>query len=129
MGGRLASLLDLWDAEQYILVVSDEIVREYVEVLHRPKLGLQPGQIDAVVALVLQAAEFVTPAIQASAIVADADDNKFVDAAVAGGAHYLVSGDHHLLDLKSFQGVHITAAREFIEIVESQLPPELSASE
>jgi putative PIN family toxin of toxin-antitoxin system len=129
MGGRLASLLDLWVAEQFILIVSDEIVRKYVEVLHRPKLGLEPGQIDAVVALVLQAAEFITPTGQTFDLPADPDDAKFLQAAVAGSAQYLVSGDHHLLDLNNFQGVRMATARAFIDLVESQLPPELSVSE
>ena len=37
----------------------------------------------------------------------DKADNRFLEAAVAGKADYVISSDHHLLDLKEFEGVKI----------------------
>ncbi|WP_409348454.1 PIN domain-containing protein [Natronorarus salvus] len=41
------------------------------------------------------------------AVEEDPDDDKFLEAAVAGDVDYLVSGDQYLLDLGSFLGIEI----------------------
>ena len=68
----------------------------------------------------LQTAEFVTTQEEISVIVADLTDNKFLEAAVAGKVDFIVSGDGHLLDLKSFREIPIITAREFITRLKSQ---------
>ena len=47
-------------------------------------------------------------------ISADPTDNIFLECAVAGKADYIISGDKHLLDLKSYQGIPIVKARDFL---------------
>jgi predicted nucleic acid-binding protein len=42
-------------------------------------------------------------------------DNKFLEAATAGDAQVLVSGDHHLLSLKTFRGIRILSINQFLE--------------
>jgi predicted nucleic acid-binding protein len=49
------------------------------------------------------------------AVEADPTDNKFLDAALAANADCLVSGDAHLLDLKSFRDIPILTARQFMD--------------
>lgn len=44
-------------------------------------------------------------------IISDVDDNKFIDAAVAGGVHYIVSEDRHLRVLSSLDFPPITLLR------------------
>jgi predicted nucleic acid-binding protein len=46
-------------------------------------------------------------------VVDDKSDNRVLEAAVDGGADYIVSGDDDLLGLESFQGVPIVAPGEF----------------
>jgi len=48
---------------------------------------------------------------------ADPDDNKFIECAVASRAGYIVSGDKHLLNLKSYQGIQIMKAANFLDMV------------
>ena len=48
----------------------------------------------------------------------DSDDNKFIDCCIDGRVKYLVSSDHHLLDLKDKEeirqhGIEIMTPREF----------------
>jgi predicted nucleic acid-binding protein len=43
------------------------------------------------------------------------DDDKFLEAAVAGDVDYLVSGDGHLLSLDSYHGIDIVEPRTFYE--------------
>ncbi|MGZ9225638.1 MAG: PIN domain-containing protein [Anaerolineales bacterium] len=53
-------------------------------------------------------------------VVADPTDNNFLEAAVAGKADLIVSGDGHLLDLKVYREIPIITAREFIVKLENQ---------
>ncbi len=48
-------------------------------------------------------------------VCSDADDEKFLSCALAANVEVLVSGDKHLLDLKQYQSVRISTAREFYE--------------
>jgi uncharacterized protein len=49
-----------------------------------------------------------------NAVADDPSDNKFLEAAVAGSANLIVSGDGHLLELEVFRNIPIISAREFI---------------
>ena len=47
----------------------------------------------------------------------DPDDNNIIATAIAGGAHYIVSGDKRdLLSLRKAQGIPIITAREFVKL-------------
>lgn len=48
---------------------------------------------------------------------ADRDDDYVLACAVDGGADYIVSGDPHLLDLKTHRSIPILTPREFVETV------------
>jgi predicted nucleic acid-binding protein len=51
----------------------------------------------------------------------DPDDDKYVVAALLGRAGYVVSGDHHLLDLGEYPGIRIVKPRQFLELLHT--PP------
>ncbi len=115
LGGSVGAVLDHWRSDRSTLVVTDAIVREYVEVLRRPKFALPPDVIDTVIAYVFHKAEFVYAAEEVALITADPKDNRFLEAAVASDADSIVSGDQHLLSLASFRGKPIITARSFLE--------------
>ena len=48
-------------------------------------------------------------------VLADPDDDIFVWCAQAAEASYIVSGDHHLLDLESYDEIPIVTINEFLE--------------
>jgi len=55
----------------------------------------------------------------------DADDDKFIDAALSAGATIIVSGDRHLLALGTVEGIEIVTARQFLDrlaAVSSEVP-------
>jgi len=60
-------------------------------------------------------AEFVTSSETIAAIESDLSDNKFLEAALAGKTKHIVSGDNHLLELKTYRGISILTAREFLD--------------
>lgn len=119
LGELVGKINDEWRAGKFILVVSEDIVSEYLDVLQRPKLHLKSRTIAAIVIRVYRKAEFVTPAEKIFVVLADTTDNKFVEAAVTGKTDYIVSGDKHLLDLKEYKSIPIITAHEFIDILQS----------
>ena len=82
------------------LCVSNEIIEEYAEVLHRLT---DYETADYVVKTILNSpfVELITPYFHFNLITADLDDNKFVDCAISANAHYIVTNDHHYDVLKS----------------------------
>jgi len=115
LGGALGELIDHWRAGKITLVVSDEIVREYFEVLRRPKFGLFTEDVEAIVGYVFRLGEFVTINEKIDIIKVDPKDNIFLEAALAGNADCIISGDGHLLEQKEFRGVPILTARQYLE--------------
>lgn len=61
--------------------------------------------------------DLVTPSVAISAVAADPEDNKYVEAALEGRAEYIVSGDSHLLALEQYGNIPIVTAREFLETI------------
>ena len=47
-------------------------------------------------------------------MIADPDDDVFLRCAAVAGAAYVVSGDHHLLDLGAYADIPILTVREFL---------------
>lgn len=120
LGGALKAIIVSWKSGKFTLVVSDAISDEYHEVLKRPKFQIERAELDDFFALLLDKAEFVIPLETISVIPSDSSDNKFIEAAIAGKARLIVSGDNHLLELKSFRDIPIITAKEFIKQLESQ---------
>jgi putative PIN family toxin of toxin-antitoxin system len=119
MGGRVGQINDAWREGKFTLVVSDEIVSEYLDVLQRPKFRLSPQLILFVMGRVQRKAQFVLPTERITAVIADPTDNKFLEAALAGQADCVVTGDKHLLPLHPFRDISILKAHQFIEQLSS----------
>lgn len=120
LGGALEVLIVAWKSGKFTLIVSDAIANEYHTILKRPKFKIERTELDDFSALLLDKAEFVIPLETVNAILADPTDNKFLEAAVAGKVNFIVSGDGHLLELKSFREIPIITAREFINSLDSK---------
>jgi putative PIN family toxin of toxin-antitoxin system len=105
----------------YLLLYSDPILAELVDVLNRPrvrdKYGLSPEDIETLVALILLRGEAVVPTKRIT-ICRDPKDNMFLEAASAGSADVIVSGDDDLLSLETFEGIPITTPSEFLVSIE-----------
>lgn len=91
----LRPIIEAFDAGRFVLIVSNDILLEYEEILKRlggpaawPALrGLLDAHPDDVIR--------VTPSYHWQAIRHDPDDDKFVDAAWAGDAEWIVTDDRH----------------------------------
>lgn len=50
-------------------------------------------------------------------ITADPSDNEFLAIAVSSKAHFIISGDRHLLDIKKYKNIQIITPTKFLEDV------------
>ncbi len=108
---------------KYDLVVSEPILEEYRTALNYPKVvkkhGKSPKEIDIEVkmlqrfSITLEQEQIPTLDV----VKDDPKDNKFVEAAAAAGAAYIVSGDPHLLDLIEYQGIKIITPSSFLALL------------
>jgi putative PIN family toxin of toxin-antitoxin system len=116
--GRLLDEL----AGDYELVLSPAIVREVLEVLHRPRLRARFPQITrldiAHVITLFQQAQVVEPQ-DVPAASRDPKDDKFLACARSAGAGYLVTVDKDLLVLGVYEGTRICQPAEFIARLEA----------
>lgn len=104
--------------EKYSLLISPEIVFEYeeklVEIYNRETANQFFISLFNSSNLVR-----VNPFFDFRLITGDVDDNKFVNCAVTGSAHYLVTNDKHFNILKStpFPKINVINIDEFWEIL------------
>jgi putative PIN family toxin of toxin-antitoxin system len=106
--GRVGPVLLYLREGRYILIYSEPILEELVEVLSRPmmrrKYHLTEEDIEAVLLLISLRGRPVSPTRRIR-VCRDPRDNKFLEAAVAGNADLIVSGDEDLLILSPFEGI------------------------
>jgi uncharacterized protein len=117
LGGALEEILIAFKKGKFTLIVSRNIADEYFSVLRRPKFKIEQDEFDDFASLLVSKAEFVTPIETITAIRDDNSDNKFLEAALEGKASCIVSGDNHLLEIKTFRDIPIISARVFIEML------------
>lgn len=100
------------------LITSDEIISEIRKVLCRPKFRLDKNEIDGVVSTLKSLSSIIETKSKFS-VVRDPDDDIFINAAHDGGADYIVSGDHDLLDLEEFKGIQMVTVDKMLRILQS----------
>ena len=100
------------------LCVSNDILDEYAEILER-KTSHKFSELVLGVIANNPFTLFVTPYYHFKLIVADPDDDKFVDCAVAGNAKYIVTEDSHynVLQHIDFQKVDIIRLDDIMECI------------
>lgn len=114
-----AQILDAVHGKKIILLVSDEVVVEYLRVLESPHIRKYKKITDEVIrdltSLFIEQTERVEilSHIKKSK---DPDDDKFLSLAVEGKADFLITGDKaDLLSLKEIEHIPIITARQAVE--------------
>lgn len=119
--GRERRLLLLAALDRYELVISNKILEELVGVLQREKFSnLDSQKISRFINLLTRVCLVVIPEKHHEIIENDPDDNMILDCAVEAEAEYIVSGDHHLLDLGDFKDIKIVESASFEEIMNNR---------
>jgi hypothetical protein len=116
-GGKPATVLQMAAKAECILVTSEDILLEIEDVLLR-KFFWSAGNVAATLTGIRAMADVVKTDIVLSDC-EDPDDNRILEAAVAGGVACIVSGDRHLLRMKVFRGVEIVNVNDFVDRIEA----------
>lgn len=114
-GGNPEKIIRKFIDGEIIVVTSEELLSELRRKisqrfpLFKPHLALLEASIREDAILVRLGDVQVTAS-------RDADDNKVLETAVAGGAGYIISGDKDLLVLSTYQGVKILKPADFLTL-------------
>lgn len=104
------------------IYLSPQILMELESTLLSPKLmKIHKDTAKQVRQSVMLLGEFVkmTPGlIEVQKIDVDPDDNKILACAVEAHADFIVSGDHHLTDLKEYRGIKIVNPDNFLKMLD-----------
>jgi putative PIN family toxin of toxin-antitoxin system len=116
--GIPAKILDLVRDEKIMMVTSLLILKEAQEVLlypHVQKLhGFDEPRVDLELNKIRLLAEITAGSLKLEVVKDDPSDNKFIECAVESLTDYIISVDHHLRDIKEYQGIKIISPAEFL---------------
>lgn len=115
-----AVLDNLIKTNKVVLIFSNELLEEFIEVVKRPKIKKFFGKKDVEELLDTfdQFADLINVNSQLD-LCRDKKDNFLLNLSVDGNADYLVTGDKDLLILEKIKKTKILTYREFIEIMKS----------
>jgi uncharacterized protein len=122
-GRAPARLLAMILSGRFKLVISPQIIEEIQRVLEYPgiiklmkKRKLESKDLAEAVWRILRVAQITPGVLNIQGIAADPANDIFLACAEEGRADFIVSGDHHLTDLKDYQGIRIMAPAAFLSL-------------
>ncbi len=116
--GTVGPVLRRLNAGNYILVYSEPLLKELLAKLLLPRIRdkyhINDEAVEALLAVMALRGQLVVPD-RAIRICRDPNDDMLIEAALAGTARYVVTGDKDLLVLKSFETVRFVTPRIFLQ--------------
>jgi len=117
----LAKIFELVKEDKIRLILSEDILSEIKAVLLYPKIKKRHRQgqkeIEEFLEKTARVSILTEGKIDADRIKEDPADNKYLSAALEAKADFIVSGDHHLKDLKVFEGIRILDPSAFLVLM------------
>ena len=93
------------------------LFEELRRTLRYPRFSLSEEEVETICDYYLLLLKIVRPRQTINIILEDPEDNGVLECAVEAKADYIVSGDHHLLNLSRFRGIEIVGAAELLKIL------------
>ena len=114
--GIASEIVPLWQKGAITVLLSREILEEYLRVLAYPKFQLSEGEIKGLIEEeLLPFVQIIKPGTRIRIVKRDPSDNKFLECAVAGKADVLISGDKELLAIRHYRQVRVQTPSRFLE--------------
>nr|AQS33362.1 hypothetical protein [uncultured archaeon]AQS34143.1 hypothetical protein [uncultured archaeon] len=113
-GNFSSKVINLWRNRKIDLVSSISIIEELTKNLRGFKIEMNEDSVQEWENMILENAMLVELEERIDIIKDDFSDNKFLEAAVAGKAEYIVTQDNHLLKIKEFREIKILTPEEFL---------------
>jgi putative PIN family toxin of toxin-antitoxin system len=112
--GNPRKIYDLVCQGKLIMLLSDDMEKEFIRVLGYEKFGLSPQEIMPFLRNLRTHTRHVETKSKIAVVIADPTDNIFLACALDGSADFIISGNRHLLDIKVYKGIEIVRAAEFL---------------
>jgi putative PIN family toxin of toxin-antitoxin system len=113
-GGEPKRLLEMAKDGQIEIAVSDAILSEVSRILGGEKFAWPPERVEQARNVIEKIAQHVTPTQKLDAVKADPSDNIILECAQASLSDVIISGDKHLLRLKSYAATPIIRVSDFL---------------
>lgn len=112
--GHPEQILNSWSDGKIKLIVSPEILNEYVRVGNILSKKYPSIDVSPFIDLVTIYGKFVSPVILKEPVSRDADDDKFIATALSAKCKLIVSGDKDLLTVDGCFGIEIIKPNDFV---------------
>ena len=113
--GTASEILPLWQKGVITILLSRDVLEEYLRVLSYLKFQLAEAEIKALIEEeLLPFVTVVKPKRRLSVVKRDPSDNKFLECALAGKAQVIVSGDKDLISIGHYRRVRIQTPAQFL---------------
>lgn len=112
--GSPLKVLEAWIDGKFKLITTTEILVEYERVLETISQKTKFSDHKRILELVKLNAEMVNPIAFTRPVCRDKHDDKFLAAAIGGGAQYIVTGDADLLILDAYHDIKIKKPKAFL---------------
>ena len=112
--GYPRTVYDLVKGGKVTLLSSIKIEAEFIRVLAYSRFGLTPAEIFPIVNNLRRYVHFIEVKSKVDVVKEDSKDNIFLECAQDGKADYIISGDHHLLNIGSYEGILIIRVKDFL---------------
>ena len=116
--GPPRQILELARKRQVILIASDDVINETAKKL-KSKFSWPEHRIQQFVRQMSKLAEVYNPRLRLS-VIDDEPDNRVLECAIAGKANIIISGDNHLLKLKSYEKIPIQKPKYLTYLMEQK---------
>jgi len=103
--------------EEQTVISSKQLLIELSEVLSRDKFSVKDSQTNRYLEILSSNCKIVQDNARFKVVSADPDDDLILNVAYTGKADFIVTGDQHLLALKSFKHTKIVKVSEILEIL------------
>ena len=117
--GLPAQALDAWRSRRFLLVTSPSIMAEVEATLKYPRIrrkyNITDEDVNSLLELMRTDALVVPGGADVAGSVPDDPDDEIVLAGAIDGVDLIISGDRHLLSLKSFRDIPIIPVRELLD--------------
>ena len=114
-GGPPGRILEAWRDGKVEVVISNEILEEYVRVGEKLSAQFPDAGLGLALELVATWATLVASQPLPEPVCRDSDDDKFLACALAASVQYIVSGDRDLLDVSPYERTTVLTPRAFVD--------------
>lgn len=100
---------------KHTVILTPKMLAEFADVVGREKFHVTNAQIERFLSIIVKMAKIVPDNALFTEVLADPDDDTVLNAAYAGKAEYIVTGDKHLLVLNQFKKTRIVTVNQMLD--------------